>query len=304
VGYSTGSLTKIGQIITSTNFSGRRLIDFGSQDVKIFGRDDLETLQKFVATLGGPSGFRDSTTDSEFPLLLTADEIFTAAGFQYKCFDVDRRRDTIYVDYNTLEFDRSLYGKFDVVLNAGTTEHLSNPVAALFLMHWMCRTGGILFNEVPLSGWMNHGLNNLTAKFWHTLRWMNSYEVLSAQVKYAELSPDNENITGPHLEFIKNLDRACQNTGSIEIVFRKTSDRGFIPPYDAVLPTGDGGAAIAKLVMGSLNPFVKCGALTRQQAIETTDEFLAYQALPYRWPKRFQVRGLGYRKWLQNRFKG
>lgn len=286
MGYSTGNLAKIGQLINASGFTGRRIIDFGSQVVKTFDREDLGTLQKFIGSLGGPSDFHGDTRDNQFPLFLTADEIFTAAGFQYKCFDVDQRPRTIYVDYNTLAFDRSLYGSFDIVLNVGTTEHLPNPVAALFLMHWMCRTGGILFNEIPLSGRMNHSLNNMTAKFWYTLRWMNSYEVLSAQVNYAEITPDDPNATGPHLDFIRNLERATQNSGSIEIIFRKTSDRGFIPPYDAVFPTDDGGAAIAKLVMGSLNP------------VKTTDAFMAHQKLPYRWSKLFQIRGMGYRKRL------
>jgi hypothetical protein len=298
LGYSTGNLAKLGDLIRSNEFAGRRIIDFGSQDLKIFSRDDLSTLQSFVGSLGGPRNYLDKTREEQFPLLLTAIDVFTAAGFQYTCCDVDQRPGTVYVDYNTLKFDRSLYGKFDIVANVGTTEHLPNPVAALFLMHWMCRTGGILFNEVPLSGWTNHGLNNLTAKFWHTLRWMNSYEVLSAKIKYSDLGADNENVTGPHLDFIENLRRAGENSATIEIVFRKTSDRGFVVPYDAVLPQGDGGKAIAKLVMGSLGPFVKCGALTHKQAVETTDAFLAYQNLPYRQSARFQIRGMGYRKSL------
>lgn len=297
MGYSTGNLTKIGELIAATNSAGRRIVDFGSQDIKVFNQDSLGEIQRFITSMGGARNFRSNKQD-DFPFLLTAQEIFTAAGFEYICFDVDRRPGTIYVDYNTLDFNRSLYGRFDIVLNAGTTEHLPNPVAALFLMHWVCRRGGILFNEVPLFGWMNHGLNNMTAKFWHTLRWMNSYEVLSAQVKYADMPPDNENATGPHLEFIENLAYATQKSGSIEIIFRKTSDRGFIPPYDAMLPTEDNGAAIAKLVMGSLNPFVKCGALTRKEAVATTDAFLAYRRVPYRQSAYFRIRGMGYRKRL------
>ena len=110
-------------------------------------------------------------------------------------------------------------------------------------------------------------MNNLTAKFWHSLRWMNSYRVLSATIKYIpEAHPDDGNFGGEHLAFIQDLDEAAKVSSWIEIIFQKTFDRGFIPPYDAVCPTDDDGTAVEALVRGSLRPFVAGGALTEAEA--------------------------------------
>ena len=284
MGYAVQNFWDIAELVSSAGLTGKRVIDLGSQDVKIFGDADLMLLQECVQRLGGDPARIRKLVVPPYPVVISARDVFEAAGYDYICCDVDQRPGTIYVDFNTLAFDRSLYGKFDFVMNAGTTEHLPNPLAAFFLMHELCASGGLLFNEVPFSGWTNHGLNNLTAKFWHTLRWMNSYRVLLANVKYV---PDNHpldgNFGGEHLAFIDNLSKAAAVSSSIEIIFQKTDTRGFVPPYDAVFPTDDGGKAIGQLVMGSLRPFIVNGSLTDKQAEKTVNQFLAYQGLGYKY---------------------
>jgi len=182
MGYAVGSLISLLQCWQSARLTTRRAMDLGSQDVTIFDDSDLQQLLDLVCRLGDGAHRLRQVCQSSFPAIVTAREVFTAAGFDYSCCDVDQRPGTEYIDFNTMSFDSVQYGEFDLVMNAGTTEHLSNPVPAFFLMHSLCRTGGLLFHEVPLSGWFNHGLINLTPKFWHTLTWANSYEVLTAFV--------------------------------------------------------------------------------------------------------------------------
>jgi hypothetical protein len=281
MGYKTECLIELADILRSAELTGKRVIDLGSQDVTLLDSGDVQRVREFVALLGGGRDWSVPSLRGSYPIVIAAREIFVAAGFDYTCCDVDRRPGTLYVDYNSLAFDRSLYGKFDLVLNAGTTEHLPNPAAAFFFMHYLCRKGGLLYNEVPLSGWFNHGLSNLTPKFWHTLRWMNSYCVLSAIVKKDETS-DPGNFGGPHLDFIENLDELPQHSAILQIVFQKTEDRGFIPPYDAVVSTDDDGKALGDLVYSSLMPFVTCGSLTRKDAAASVNALLLLQHLSYR----------------------
>jgi hypothetical protein len=263
--------------------TGKRIMDLGSQDVTVFNEPDLHLLEKFIADWGGDAQPIRARAQGGFPFILTARDAFTAAGFDYRCCDVDRRANTLYVDFNTATFDRSFYGQFDLVMNAGTTEHLANPVPAFFFMHQLCRKGGIIYNEVPLSGWLNHGLVNLTPKFWHTLQWTNEYEVLKAFVKpTGPTEAADGNFGGAHLDFIGNLAAAGETSSSIQIVFRKTSERGFIPPFDAVIPTQDGGKALGELVWGSLRYFAASGALNHDESVAAVDDFLRYQQLPYR----------------------
>jgi len=283
MGYAVGSLVHLGQILRSTQIRERHIMDLGSQDVTIFDGADAQNLQGFIKEFGGPPDALSAKLAGPFPIIIPAAEIFSAAGFVYRCCDVDRRAGTVYVDFNTLAFDQSLYGQFDIVMNAGTTEHLPNPLAAFFLMHYLCRKDGLLYNEVPLSGWFNHGLNNLTPKFWHTLRWMNSYKVMCAIIKPVDVVPVNDgNFGGKHLDFIGKLSELEQRSASIQIIFQKVEDRGFVPPFDAVLPEGGDGKVVADLVWGSLSPFVTLGSLSPAAAVASVNSFMSMQRLSYR----------------------
>lgn len=287
MGYAVGSITSLSQVARAANISGRRVIDLGSQDVTIFDELDLCSLESDIRQWGGNAQPIRDAGNGNFPFVVTARDVFASAGFDYLCCDVDRRPGTIYVDFNDQSFDRTLYGQFDVVMNAGTTEHLSNPVPAFFLMHHLCRKGGILYNEVPLSGWMNHGLVNLTPKFWHMLRWINGYDVLSARIiPVGSTSVTDGNFGGAHLDFIGNLADAGSTSSSIQIIFRKTGDRGFIPPFDAVIPARDGGEALSLLVWNSLKSFVISGAITEEEAAQAIDDFMEYQSLVFRVGRR------------------
>lgn len=278
MGYAVRGLLQIATILESVPLPGRKVIDFGSQDLTIFSDQDFENLRDFVKRLGGQPERLENMRGSAYPAIVPARAAFEAAGFDYTCCDVDRRPGTIYVDLSKLNFDRGLYGKFDIVLNAGTTEHLANPVAAFFLMHQFCARNGLLYNEVPMCGWFNHGLNNLTPKYWHTLRWMNEYRVLFAKMKSVDQSSAAEgNFGGSHLDFIECLGDNNYASASIQVVFQKTSSRGFVPPFDAVISVDDGGAAVASLLTGSLWPFFRCGALTRKDMQETINDFLRFQ---------------------------
>ena len=285
MGYAVQNFLNLAAAIRSCNLSGVRVFDLGSQDVKIFDEVDYENLVGFIAQFNGDKSRIPELVEGKFPAVISARDVFSAAGFEYSCCDFDQRSETIYLDFNTLAFDRTLYGTFDLVMNAGTTEHISNYIAVFFLMHQICKADGILFNEVPLSGWTNHGFNNLTAKFWHTLCWMNSYRTLLAQVKYiSDHSRSGGDFGGEHIRFIKNLEEAVTVSSTIEIIFQKATKRGFIPPYDAILPNNNSGASIAKLVMGSLRPFIASGALTADEALATTVQFLEYQGFPVDFP--------------------
>jgi len=285
MGYLVGSLVHLSQILRTTQTAGKHVFDLGSQDVTIFDDAGAQYLRRFVEEFGGDPNSLNAKLKTSFPAVISAAQIFSAAGFAYHCCDVDKRPGTAYVDFNTLAFDQSLYGQFDLVLNAGTTEHLPNPLAAFFLMHYLCRKDGLLYNEVPLSGWFNHGFNNLTPKFWHTLRWMNSYKVISAVIKpFNSDQADEGNFGGKHLDFIENLSDLEQRSANIQIIFQKVEDRGFVPPFDAVLPEGGDGKVVADLVWASLLPFAACGSLTHAAAAASVNAFLAMQKMGYRMP--------------------
>lgn len=47
----------------------------------------------------------------------------------------------------------------------------------------MCKKKGMLYNDVPLFGFGNHGLINPTPKFWDAMIWMNQYLVKNIETR-------------------------------------------------------------------------------------------------------------------------
>ncbi len=151
---------------------GAEIGDCGSQD---FAASQMPEVNNLLHSLYGAEPF---VVDNVTP----AADVFRRAGYRYTCFDVDYREGTIYLDFHRFKFPRESYDKFDVTLNGGTSEHLIAPHGLMFFMHQATKVGGLMIHQVPVFGMGNHGLNNLTPKFWHQLAIYNGYEIVSAQI--------------------------------------------------------------------------------------------------------------------------
>ena len=256
-----------------------RIMDIGSQDVRLNTRQDLTVVNDFIRDCGDGEPF---PVDIALPVTIEAMTVFERAGFQYLRSDVDERPGTIYVDLNKLIFPIKLKGSMDLVVNAGTTEHLANPIGGFALIHYLTKPGGLMFHDVPIFGYGNHGLTNPTPKFWHALVWMNSYQVINAAVlKMDESKIDQGNFYHDYLSYIKGLNDIKGISNIVRFVVRKTSDRVFIPPYDAVLPDSDGSKE-ANLVLGALYPFIMTGSFSEEEVFAGINDFLAMQGKSFR----------------------
>jgi len=257
---------------------GFRVIDLGSQDLFVGSDQELALINGFVASLGGIPFDEHSLVDKP----VEAKTVFERAGLEYFRADVDERPSTIYVDFNKLVFPAVMRDTVDLVVNIGTTEHLSNPIGAFAMMHYVAKPGAILFHDVPLFGFGNHGLLNPTPKFWHALIWMNGYERISATVRRTdETSIDSGNFYHEYLDYMKGLDRARGISWMIRIILRKTRSGVFVSPFDAVLPLSDGEKE-ANLLWGALYPFMKTGVWTRKEINSTIDDFFSMVGKSFR----------------------
>lgn len=79
------------------------------------------------------------------------------------------------------------HGKFDVVTDFGTTEHVDgNYYQARKNIHDACRVGGLMIHETPLTGhWHGHGHNYLTYEFYAQLSLANDYTIMELCIEYA-----------------------------------------------------------------------------------------------------------------------
>ena len=265
--------------ISNLDLPSKEVLDVGSQDVHIASGQELNKLNQFI-TRHNPGG--DLLHFSQFPAMIEARAVYIKAGFSYTCIDVDERPGTLRVDLARFEIPRPR-GKYGLVVNVGTTEHLASPAATFALMHEMCAEGGFFYNDVPLFGFGNHGLMNPTPKFWHALIWMNGYKAQSVRVRTCDESAmDRGNFFHDYLDYMEGLGSIVGVSFLITSDLMKKSSWPFVVPFDAVFNDDGPGKSLASLMVGSYRPFVATGAYTELEAIAGINNFLEMNSKSFR----------------------
>ncbi|MEJ0016637.1 MAG: hypothetical protein WDN25_08735 [Acetobacteraceae bacterium] len=160
-----------------------------------------------------------------------------ALGFAYSALDFDGHRHSYPLDLNRDVVTDELRNRFDLVVNAGTTEHVANQDNAFKVIHDLTRTGGVMIHDVPASGMMTHGLITYTMKFfWHLCR-ENDYQVLRLEMAPGGAAVLPDNIVGTNREFgqrhgsIHFEDEPIRDW-TIAATLRKTTGKAFVTPMD------------------------------------------------------------------------
>jgi len=154
-----------------------------------------------------------------------------ALGFEHASIDI-AAGSTIQLNLNTDQVPEKLHGAFDLVINAGTTEHLANQENAFRVIHDLTRPGGLMYHEVPAGGCTDHGFMAYQPKFFHRLIQQNDYERVMFKVV---ASPP---VTVP--TYIHEYNRPHGDTMpesvieiALRVAFRKRGDFPFSCPIDA-----------------------------------------------------------------------
>lgn len=96
-----------------------------------------------------------------------------------------------------LPLPSELIGQYDVIIDAGTLEHLSNQSIAIENLFKLLRNEGIYYFTVPCNNWVNHGFYQFSPTFFIDLCLGNPSLVLSGlsiltsnkSYKYDEINP-------------------------------------------------------------------------------------------------------------------
>jgi hypothetical protein len=153
-------------------------------------------------------------------------ELFKRAGFSYKALDIFDGDEVILFDLNLEAPGPDLIGKFDLVTNFGTTEHVIQQYAAFKTVHELTKSGGIIYHDLPMGGYHTHGYFNYNPLFFQHLASANGYEIL-----FHWYSRSSMTTHAP--EFMRDNGFGQQWTDmGIEYVFRKTSDQPFRMPLE------------------------------------------------------------------------
>ena len=206
--------------------AGDSIIELGAQEIYCRGND--EQLADFIRYFSsGRKPDSGAVTDAADIARISdrgfAGELFKACGFEYHALDIFDGEDITLFDLNMETPPQHFLGKFDLITNFGTTEHVLNQYLAFKTMHELTKQGGIIYHDLPMGGYHLHGYFNYNPMFFEQLAAANDYEVLfywysSNEVPTNSASPEMKAHGYPENGWI---DRG------IEFVLRKTSERPF-----------------------------------------------------------------------------
>jgi SAM-dependent methyltransferase len=161
----------------------------------------------------------------------SAQELYTALGFDFHCIDVDPQFNSIRLDLNFDVCPPEHIGKYDFVTNHGTSEHLLNQQNFFKVVHDLTKPGGLMLHAVPFTAHIEHGFFNYQPNFFESLARYNSYKLLSILVgpgwQAASLIPWEPDI----------LDYMVINSKTTHLlvaILQKMYDKPFSVPFQGV----------------------------------------------------------------------
>jgi len=113
----------------------------------------------------------------------TTKQFYDRLGFtQYLAIDVNTDMGAV-VGYlneplSSWKFPEEVSGRFDLVTNNGTGEHIFDQAAVFRNAHDLCRVGGVMLHVLPFSPWINHGFYTFQPILFRDLAAANGYEIM------------------------------------------------------------------------------------------------------------------------------
>lgn len=221
------------------------IAEVGAQQLgdSVLGNQNL--LQAYAEAFGVPYrefGQALPQNRSSATELLRANAPFTKdfwewLGCTYMAADVDTAPHTIRLDLNFDDVPDQHKGKYHLVTNFGTTEHVANQNQAMKIMHDLTSVGGVMVHNLPMQGYSNHGMFNYNPKFFWLLSRSCRYRWLDMRVTWdvvsTPISPDTANEVAKfdpaNAEQIRQ--QRAVDAGLI-VVLQKIEDIPFVPPID------------------------------------------------------------------------
>jgi hypothetical protein len=226
MGFSPGLLDQVVDWATKYQIRpGAAVLDIGTSE--LFCSEDPASLNRFLAHFGA-----EPYADDELERMANrafAAELFQRAGIAYQAIDITPYPHTLRLDLNSDSLPFLKRGRYALVTNCGTTEHVLNQYNAFKLIHDATAIGGLMYHGVPMSGEFYHGFISYNPKFFISLAEANGYEVVSHWGWAAETAHPLEGIG----KFTWNRPFAAQDA-FVHVLLRRLSKGRFRAPSDCV----------------------------------------------------------------------
>jgi hypothetical protein len=206
--------------------------------------------EAWATSLAARSGYR---SDGVVLNQAFVGELLEAACMSYAAVDIASSFRTTILDLNRDDLPAALTGKHDLVINAGTTEHIINQANAFNAIHDAAKVGGLIFHQVPAAGFAAHGYFCYTAKFFFDLAAYNHYDLVDFwfdgpagydnlldavkdyQVYYPVLKPYTANRQGVREA---RVNATPVPNMAVNVLYRRTSDKPFAGMLDVSTSVG------------------------------------------------------------------
>lgn len=237
MGYAANTIDMLAGWLGTVVPSKGGILELGDQWINIEpGPDEIAALRRLVSRASRDPSRVDDIMGRHFinrPRRIAS--AFEDSDFCYRCLDVCDGPGIIRADLNEYRVPAEWRGRFDLVTNFGTTEHVLDQVNSFRVMHDFAKVGARFIHHVPFAGYFNHGLFTYTPAFFVFLAHANNYEI------------EQLDLTAPHLPYsipaIEALpgsrawQEILQQSGIVVARFRKTTDGPFaiFSDYDANL---------------------------------------------------------------------
>ncbi len=105
-------------------------------------------------------------------------EISDLTNIEYHSFDVCPGLKTELLDLNFDTLPERHFEYYDVVINFGTTEHIFNQWNSFEVIHDATKVGGVMYHQLPMSAYLDHGYYCYTPLFFRELAAANQYQIV------------------------------------------------------------------------------------------------------------------------------
>jgi len=160
-------------------------------------------------------------------------------GFDYASIDIDESPGSIPLDLNYDNAPTSALGKYQLVTNFGTTEHVANQLNAFKVIHDLTAPGGVMWHNLPAQGMLNHGLINYNPKFFWMLARSNGYRWLYSNYSGPSVPyPLPVNIIDNIVAFDPGVGERLKDVrvsdAAVVVALQKVFDIPFVAPLDVI----------------------------------------------------------------------
>jgi SAM-dependent methyltransferase len=163
-----------------------------------------------------------------------SEPFWRALGFSYAAIEYGGHRGATALDLNTDRVPAELRGRFDLLVNAGTTEHVANQDNAFRIMHDLTTPGGVMLHGLPAGGHLTHGFFNYTPKFFWRLAEANDYATIKNTFAYYAVGPIPDDLVRDNARWSKVPPLLPPEIFELYItaIYRKQHDRPYVTPLD------------------------------------------------------------------------